>query len=293
MKKIIITLLFLCPFITGCGNVSANLDFLNKNTVLFSANLDTDKDVAKDEILLIRNNYKQFLDDDYITDIAFSNDSAKIEAVKLSKDIKRKDLDLSSIGFKSNLKSGRFIEVKHNIFITSFNVDLTYDLSSQTKKITAPVIGENKSQVGGLKPEYLQKYGDTQISFDDAQGSINEDLSNNLDGEYADKNIINEELEQEDDISISKEATDKNDVFNPQFSITLPSLASYNNADNVINKTYYWTIRKDSPTNIKLQYVIYNGFTIALLIFVVFGILFLLAKKILKHDAQKRVGANN
>lgn len=293
MKRIIIILLFLCPFVAGCGNINANLDFLNKNTVLFSANLNTDKEADQEEILLIKNNYKQFLDDDYITDITFSNDSANIEAVKLSKNIKNNDLDLSSIGFKSNLKSGKFIEVKRNIFITSFNVDLTYDLPSQTKKIITPAISDSKSQVTGLKPEYLQKYGDTQISFDDTQGSINQDLRNNLDGEYADKNIIDKELEQEDDTGISEKSTNKKNVFNPQFSITLPSLASFNNADSVVNKTYYWTIRKNSPTNIKLQYVIYNGFTIALLIFGVFGILFIIAKKILKHDAQKRIGANN
>ncbi len=293
MKKIIITLLLLFPLMTGCSNINANLDLLNKNTALFSAKLHSEKNIDKNEISLIKENFAQFLDGDYITDISFSNDLAKIDAVKLVKNIKKNDLDLSSVGFKTNLKSGRFVEVKNNPFITFFNVDLTYDLQSQSKRIEKIKKIKNTTQTAGLKPEYLQKYGDTEISLDDVQDSINEDLSSNLEDSYADKAIIDTELQDNDNEAKPNETKTKKSEFSPKFSITLPSSASFNNADKVVDDTYYWNIRKSSPTNIKLQYIIYNSFTISLLLITIFALLFLLAKKILKHDSQKRIGSNN
>ena len=85
MKKIIITLLFLMPMVSGCSNVSANIEFLNPKSVFLTASIESKDKIPNDEVKVIKDNYKKFVDDDFITDVAFSKDSVKIEAVKLSK----------------------------------------------------------------------------------------------------------------------------------------------------------------------------------------------------------------
>jgi hypothetical protein len=73
------------------------------------------------------------------------------------------------------------------------------------------------------------------------------------------------------------------------FTVTLPAFASYNNADNNIGTIYSWKIRKDSPTNIKLQYVVYSNFAIIFLIMTGILILLYLSLRILRHDSLKGV----
>lgn len=285
MKRVILLLLLFSPMLTGCTKVDVNVDLVGKNTALVSLNLFSDKDITKDEVSIIKNNYKQFIDTDYVTDIYFSDDKAKISAVKLTKNLKKNDVNLSLLGFKSNQKSGKFIEIKNNLFVTSYNVDLLYDFAAEKKFINT---NTEKTETKGLKPEYLQKYGDKEISKDNPEVNIKKDFEENSQIIQPDEKNINAEQKQTKE-NIFSEKSD----FRPQFSITLPSAASYNNADNVENNTYYWTIRKDSPTNIKLQYVVYNSFAITILILMIIIILFVLSKLILRHDSQKRIGSNN
>lgn len=288
MKKLILLLLIFLPFMTGCSKIDANIDFIDTKNVFFSANLNTDETVSPKEIKIIKQNFKNYLDDDYVTDVFFSEDSAKIEAVKLSKNIKINDINLSSLGFKTNNKSGRFIDVKHNVFVTLYNVDLVYNLDTQVDKINKKV-AEKEKEFQPLKPEYLQKYGDEDISLDNPQNTIDEDFKSNFDDDS-----INRVVPKEDD-SEDASSDDKLDVadIDLQFSVTLPSRASYNNADKVDNNTYYWFVKSGEPTKIKLQYIVYNSFGISILLLIVFGLLFLFARKIVKHDSQKRIGTNN
>ena len=148
-------------------------------------------------------------------------------------------------------------------------------------------VQNNKEQVA-LKPEYLQKYGDTETSLDNPEKNGQKDFEENFEDSSVaerDASAPSPEAEPDDIMDVSK--------LNTQFSVTLPSRASYSNADNVADGTYYWNVTADKPVSIKLQFIVYNSFAITLLILGVFGLLFLLAKRILKHDTQKRIGTNN
>ena len=288
MKKLILMLLMFLPFMTGCSKIDANIDFIDTKNVFFSANLNTDETVSPKEIKIIKQNFKNYIDDDYVTDVFFSRYAAKIEAVKLSKNIKRNDINLSSLGFKTKNKSGRFIDVKQNIFVTLYNVDLVYDLDRQADKINKKII-EKKKEFQPLKPEYLQKYGDEEISLEDPQKTIDADFKANFDDDMISR-ILPSKVDSEDDSQNEKLDIADLDL---QFSVTLPSRASYNNADRVDENTYYWFIKTGKPIKIKLQYIVYNSFGITVFLLIVFGLLYFIARKILKHDAQKRIGTNN
>lgn len=288
MKKLILMLLMFLPFMTGCSKIDANIDFIDTKNVFFSANLNTDETVSPKEIKIIKQNFKNYIDDDYVTDVFFSQDAAKIEAVKLSKNIKRNDINLSSLGFKTKNKSGRFIDVKQNIFVTLYNVDLVYDLDRQADKINKKII-EKEKEFQPLKPVYLQKYGDEEISLEDPQKTIDADFKANFDDDMITR-ILPSKVDSDDDSQNEKLDIADLDL---QFSVTLPSRASYNNADRVDENTYYWFIKTGKPIKIKLQYIVYNSFGITVFLLIVFGLLFLIARKILKHDAQKRIGTNN
>ena len=277
------------PLITGCSKIDANIDLIDAKNIFFTANLNTDASVSPREVKIIKQNFKNYIDDDYVTDVFFSEQAAKIEAVKLSKNIKRNDINLSSLGFKTNNKSGRFIEIKDNFFVTLYNVDLVYNLDNQVNKITQKV-AEKEKEFQPLKPEYLQKYGDEEISLDNPEKAIDEDFKANFDGEDLFNRVVTTNNDSDD--NSQNEKFDVKDL-NLQFSVTLPSRASYDNADRVEDNTYYWFIKSGEPTKIKLQYIVYNGFGILILLLVVFGLLYLLARKILNHDAQKRIGTNN
>ena len=187
---------------------------------------------------------------------------------------------MSSLGFKTNHPDGKFVELKKNFFITSFNIDCTYNLKEQIAKINeVKSISQNKAPKS-LEPEYYQKYGDpSELETDEYR----EDFLQNLDEdtkEFVQKHAIQNNQE-------SKPA-DINDL-KLSFSIKVPSFASYNNADSIDGNAYIWNIKKDSPTNIKLQYVQYSGFAIGFLLIAGVALLVLLARKILKHDSQKRI----
>ena len=97
-----------------------------------------------------------------------------------------------------------------------------------------------------------------------------------------------------EDDSSTDDIQEQDDEFDAVFSVKLPYFAAYNNADiSQGMDTYIWRIKKDGVTNIKLQYIVYNGWSIAFLILLFILLLLYLAKRILRHDAQKRIGSEN
>ena len=81
----------------------------------------------------------------------------------------------------------------------------------------------------------------------------------------------------------------QDEKMNMSFSVKVPSFASYNNADSMNLNVYTWNILQDKPTVIKLQYVQYSGFAIGFVIVLGIALLILFARKIKKHDAQRRI----
>lgn len=279
MKKLVLSLILLAFVCCGCTSVSTNVKINNdksasvSNELKFDGNFSNPRDL---EAIFIKKNYKQFVDDDY----EVTQNNSTIKAEKSVKNLENNDLDLSSLGFVSNLPSGRFVEFRKNFFVTSYNIDMTYNLKKvheNFKSSPTDVAAENT----GLKPEYLQEYADRSsiVSQNDDRADFIANYENNL---YA--NSENVEV-KEPDFNIED--------LNVSFSVELPALASYNNADNVNGNVYTWDIRKTTPTVIKLQYVIYSGSAIGFLFILGIGLLVYIARRILRHDELKRVGENN
>ena len=196
--------------------------------------------------------------------------------------MKYDDLDLSSLGFTSNLPSGKFIEVKKSFLVSSFNIDATYNLKNQIKKVKKAEKTKQIKRAEGLDPVYLKEYGDP--SEYDVDNSAKEDIfAQNLDDST--KEFVNKNLQQNEE---NKKEPNIKDL-KASFSVKVPTFASSNNADSVSGNVYTWDISQDGPTVIKLQYVQYSGFAIAFVILVGILVLVLLARKILKHDTQKRI----
>lgn len=287
MKKIIIALLLLTPFLTGCTNIDSQLTLNDDKSasivtsLAYEGNLlNQDDNVAQN----VANNYEKFLDPIYNVETAYSDKLSTITATKSVKNVQHVDLDLSSLGFKSNLPDGKFVEVKKNFLVTSFNVDLTYDYPAQAAKIQKTETKVKAKDSKGLQPEYLQKYGD-ETEIQPADVETREDFRDHLDPSV--KALINE-----DDADAKAEADkskQQDEKLNMSFSVKVPSFASYNNADSMNLNVYTWKILKDKPTVIKLQYVQYSGFAIGFVIVAGIALLILLARKIKKHDAQRRI----
>ena len=287
MKKVIISLLLLVPLVTGCTNIDTRVTINSDKSAAVVSSLTYDGDLAdkKDVVALtVNNNYDKFLDPLYSVQTNYGEKLSTITASKKVKKLSLEDLDLSSLGFKTNLPSGKYFDVKKNLLMSSYNVDLIFDytnVASKVERAEKPVL---QLKPEGLTPEYYQQYGDP--SELEGAGDQREDFIDNLDDdtkEFVQNNAKEMAVEEK-----TKESPAIADV-NCSFSIQLPSAASYNNADNKEKNVYTWNIKKNEPTNIKLQYVQYNGFTITFLILLGIGILVFIASKILKHDAQKRI----
>ena len=304
MKKILISLLLLVPLVSGCANVDTRIN-INKDysasvvtSLTYEGDLSSNTDPVAEGILA---NYNDFLDPMYNTENAYGAKLSTITAEKSVKNLKYDDLDLSSLGFVSNLPSKKFIEVKKNFLVTSVNIDATYDFPAQADKYTSKVqkdLTEKKIEVAdsGMKAEYLHKYADP--SELEPENDSEFDLAANLDdatkqlmqepiaGENADTNV------NTDANNVVNESTNKKTEisdFVSSFSIKVPGLASYNNSDAYEDGAYVWNVKKDESTVIKLQYVRYSGFAICFVILVGVLLLVLLARKILKRDSQKRI----
>lgn len=285
MKKVIVPLFLLVPLLTGCTNIDTQVTINDDRSasvatsLTYEGNLSDSSDIAA---LTITDNYAKFLDPLYTSQEAYGKKLSTITASKSVKDLKYDDLDLSSLGFTSNLPSGKFIEVKKNFLVSSFNIDATYNLKNQIKKVKKAEKTKQIKRAEGLDPVYLKEYGDpSEYDFDD---SAKEDIfAQNLDDST--KEFVNKNLQQNEENK--KEPSIKD--LKASFSVKVPTFASSNNADSVSGNVYTWDISQDGPTVIKLQYVQYSGFAIAFIILVGILALVLLARKILKHDTQKRI----
>lgn len=285
MKKVIVSLFLLVPLLTGCTNIDTQVTINDDRSasvatsLTYEGNLSDSSDIAA---LTITDNYAKFLDPLYTSQEAYGKKLSTITASKSVKDLKYDDLDLSSLGFTSNLPSGKFIEVKKSFLVSSFNIDATYNLKNQIKKVKKAEKTKQIKRAEGLDPVYLKEYGDP--SEYDVDDSAKEDIfAQNLDDST--KEFVNKNLQQNE--GNKKEPSIKD--LKASFSVKVPTFASSNNADSVSGNVYTWDISQDGPTVIKLQYVQYSGFAIAFVILVGILVLVLLARKILKHDTQKRI----
>lgn len=285
MKKVIVSLFLLVPLLTGCTNIDTQVTINDDRSasvatsLTYEGNLSDSSDIVA---LTITDNYAKFLDPLYTSQEAYGKKLSTITASKSVKDLKYDDLDLSSLGFTSNLPSGKFIEVKKSFLVSSFNIDATYNLKNQIKKVKKAEKTKQIKRAEGLDPVYLKEYGDP--SEYDVDDSAKEDIfAQNLDDST--KEFVNKNLQQNEENK--KELSIKD--LKASFSVKVPTFASSNNADSVSGNVYTWDISQDGPTVIKLQYVQYSGFAIAFVILVGILALVLLARKILKHDTQKRI----
>ena len=285
MKKVIVSLFLLVPLLTGCTNIDTQVTINDDRSasvatsLTYEGNLSDSSDIVA---LTITDNYVKFLDPLYTSQEAYGKKLSTITASKSVKDLKYDDLDLSSLGFTSNLPSGKFIEVKKSFLVSSFNIDATYNLKNQIKKVKKAEKTKQIKRAEGLDPVYLKEYGDP--SEYDVDDSAKEDIfAQNLDDST--KEFVNKNLQQNEENK--KEPSIKD--LKASFSVKVPTFASSNNADSVSGNVYTWDISQDGPTVIKLQYVQYSGFAIAFVILVGILVLVLLARKILKHDTQKRI----
>lgn len=290
MKKILISMLLLVPMLAGCANVDTKITINNDRSASIASSVSYEGDLSdKSDIsaLQIHENYLNYLDSSYHVDKAFNSKLSTIIATKNVKDLNLNDLDLSSLGFETNLPAKKFIEYRKSFLVKSFNVDLTYDFAKQAEKYknidTEKISQKQEEDTKGLKPEYYQRYADKEETE-----SVDSGFLDNVD-ETVKAPVKTEE---------SKPAAAKPPIkqekkpFSSSVSIQLPAPAFYNNADSVEGNLYTWNIKSDAPTNIKLQYVQYNGFAIFIILLVGVGLLVLGARKIIKHENQKRIGSS-
>ena len=234
----------------------------------------------------------RYLDSSYNVDKAFNSKLSTITATKKVKDISKNDLDLYSLGFVTNLPSGKFVELKKSFLAKSYNIDCTYNFPAEASKYSAKVKDAEaaptvkKSDNKGLNPEYYQQYMDKE----DIDTS-NNDFAENLDDTV--KQQVTSDEQSENNAESAKQNAQKQDEKTPlsvSVSVQVPALAFYNNADSSKGNLYTWNIKPDESTNIKLQYVQYSGWAIFFMILAGIVILVLGARKIIKHENQKRVG---
>lgn len=290
MKKLLISLFLVMPIITGCAYVDTRINLNDDNSasvatsLTYKGNLDDASDV---DAYNIKSNYERFLDKDYRLDIASQKKLSTITATKNVKNLKYKDLDLSSLGFKSNLPSKRFIEIKKNFLITSYNIDCEYDAVAQKNNLiltTEDALNKTLPEET-LIPEYYQKYGD--MSEMEPPEVRDDDLAANLDEDT--KQFVKNSIDEQTNPAESVLSND----FESTFSVKVPSFASYNNADSVEGNVYTWKLRNDGITKIKLQYVRYSGAAIGVVLIFAILLLFLFARRIIRHDSQKRIDNND
>lgn len=286
MKKIIVGfVLLLVPLVTGCTNIDSQLTLNDDKSAQVVSSLTYQGDLSnKDDVVAqtINGNYSNFLDSEYKIENVYGAKLSTITATKGVKNLKRRDIDLSSLGFKSNFKNGRFVQIRKSFLVTSYNIDMSYNLQMAELGIHKYQKTISKKE-SGLQPEYYQKYGDPSEYGDDSSASDDDDLASNMDDDT--KQFVKKSMSDAD--KNSKPVTI--DDLNASFSIKVPSFASYNNADSFEGNVYTWNLKKDGPTVIKLQYVRYSGFAISFIIVFGIALLIFIARKIHKHDAQKRI----
>lgn len=285
MKKIIVSLLVIVPILTGCTNIDTQLTINDDKSATLVSSLTYKGDLSdKTDIaaLTTENNYKNFLDSTYEIETAYSANLSTITGSKSIPNIEHSDIDMSSLGFTSNLPDGKFVEIKKNFLVTSFNIDATYNLKEQIDKIKETQQATILPKPQTPQPEYNNFGEDAAVDIDTAE--TREDFLDNLDEDT--KEFVKDTVTTQEEKEI-KQTQPEN--LTASFSVKLPSFASYNNADTVDGNVYIWELKQDEPTVIKLQYVKYSSFAISFIILAGIALLILLARKILKHDSQKRI----
>ncbi|MDE6138860.1 MAG: hypothetical protein K2F57_05260, partial [Candidatus Gastranaerophilales bacterium] len=164
MKKVLISLALLVPFLTGCANIDTNVTINDDKSGYVVTSLTYQGDLSNTEDVLsskISNTYESFLDSKYKVEKAFGANLSTITASKSVKNLSNEDLDLSSLGFVSKLPDNKFIQVKKSFLLTSFNVDSVFDSSSKVDefKVQEPVLVQ-KTEEKPSGSEYYHKYGE-------------------------------------------------------------------------------------------------------------------------------------
>ena len=271
--------MLLVPLLTGCANINTDITINDDKSAEVTTELTyfgNLKDASDPNAQFIMDNYQTFLDSKYNVITNFNKEKSTINAAKKTVNLNVQDLDLSSLGFSSNLESGKYIEIKKNFLISSYNIDLVYDFD----KVNNNIINNRKNEItpkkNELEPEYFQKYADLSenITEDAFQANLDEDTKE-----------FNQKALEEENLTSEKA---KNDVY-ANVNIKLPSFASSNNADSFVGTTYTWEIKKNKPTEIKLQYVRYSGFAILFVLLIGIGLIVYMTRKILRHETQKRM----
>lgn len=302
MKKILISMLLLVPMLTGCASIDTKITINDDKSASVATSVSYEGDLSdKSDInaVLIHDNFSKYLDKSYSVDKAFNSKLSTIIAAKKTADVTLNDLDLSSLGFVSNLPDGKFIEYKEKFLAKSYNIDMTYDFTKEAEAYEPALkdVRKNppeppKAKKGGLNPEYYRQYMDE----DDVVTEHN-DFAENID------ETVTQRPELPDD-EFHPQMPPQNSMppkphdrpapesapLDMSVSVEVPGYAFYNNADFSSGKVYTWVIKPDKPSNIKIQYVKYSGFGIAFVILAGIIILVLGAMKIVKHENQKRVG---
>lgn len=271
MKKILLSLILIAPMLAGCTNINTDITINDNKSaevvteLTYDGNINNPQDSAAKTIL---DSSKNFLDNSYISDIKVEDNTSILKASKKTANLSIKDLDLSSLGFVSNLESNKFIEIKKNFLISSYNIDMTYDYNKVAQRMVKPATVETTTDSDTMQPEYYQKYADL------SETEIPNREDDNLDDEVS--TVNNNEQKNDETVTAA-------------LNIKVPSFASYNNADSSNGNIYTWNIKKDTPTVIKLQYVRYSGFAIGLVLILGAGLLIIITRRILKHETQKRM----
>ena len=290
MKKILISMMLLVPILTGCANVDTKITINNDRSASIASSVSYEGDLSDTSdisALQIHENYSKYLDSSYQVDKAFNSKLSTIIATKKVNDLNLNDLDMSSLGLKTNLPDGRFIQFRKSFLVKSFNIDLTYDFAKEADKYknidTKKISQKQEEEKKGLMPEYYQRYADKEETE-----SVDTGFLDNVD-----ETVKTPEKQEERKPQKQPQPTKKEPKpFSSSLSIQLPAPAFYNNADSVKGNLYTWNIKPDAPTNIKLQYVQYNGFAIFFIILAGIGLLVLGARKIIRHENQKRIGSS-
>lgn len=280
MKRLVLILSLLSVVLCGCTNADTQLTINKDKSASIAVELKSDGNLNDNspESLTVMQNYQKFLDDKYNVD---NGDLTVIKAVKSVKNIEKEDLDLSSLGFVTNFPDSKYVAVKKNFFVTSYNIDMNINVAKEALKVE-PVTPESLSD-GGLKPEYIGYADKDTLASAVSQSSDRADFAANY------ENNLNIVPQKESTVQEAKPDYNYAD-FNAVFSIKVPSFASYNNADSSENNVYYWNIKKDAPTVIRFQYVVYSGFAITFIILLGIGLLVYIARRIVRHENLKRIG---
>ena len=288
MKKLFISLVMLVPLLTGCANVDTMLTINDDKSASIVTSLDYRGNLSsKSDIIAMKisESYNKFLDSGYKIETMNSDKLSTITASKDVKDLSRMDLDLASLGLVSNLPSKKFVEVKKNFLLSSFNIDATFDESKYVVLFGDTLYG---SSYDFTKLDQAFPNKDLVDKNDIETSDFSSEFVDNMD-EDTKKSLLDFFNEEEQK---SEEVVPQGEFVN-SFSIKVPSIASFNNADSISGNVYTWNIKKGGPTEIKLQYVQYSGFAIAFIILLGILLLVVLAGKILKHDSQKRIDNND